>query len=333
MNAMDRLLAVLARQAVDRPPVIGVTNAVSLELMEAVGATFPETHFDPSMMMKLGSAACEVCGLESVKVPFDLTAEGGALGAEIDYGTYHTLPQIRRPLFETPGDLVIEEDFVKRGRIPSILEAIRLSRKEYDGRVPVISSLLGPFTLSTLLFGLERLFLWMLKEREHYDNALKKATRLCILYAQEQFKAGSQVVQIADPSSSGDLISGEQYGTYVAPYHRELCSGFHSPTVIHICGNITGHLRYLAETGASGISFDHKTDMEEAKKCLKGKMALIGYVPTSILREGKPGEVHASSRECLMAGIDALNAGCAWSLETPTENVRAMVQSAKNWRI
>jgi [methyl-Co(III) methanol-specific corrinoid protein]:coenzyme M methyltransferase len=323
------LLGVLTGQSVDRSPVISVTNAVTLELMEAIGVTFPEAHHDPALMMKLGSAACNVCELESVKVPFDLTVEAGALGAEVDYGAFNTLPVVKNPLFSIPEEFSTVEEFSKKGRVPVILEAIRLCRKDYDGRVPVISSLVGPFTLSTMLFGLERLFFWMLKEQDNYKSVLKKATNLCIGYAQEQFRAGSQVVQIADPSSSRDLISSEQYGTFVAPYHRELCSCLDSPTVIHICGNITSHLKYIAETGASGISFDYKTDIEEAKKWLKGKMALIGYIPTSLLREGNPEEVYVYSKECLRAGIDALNAGCAWSLETPTENIKAMVRSAK----
>ena len=329
MNPVERLLQVLAHGTVDRAPVIGVTNSVTVELMDKVGARFPETHRDAAKMMKLGAAAHEICGLESVKVPFDMTVETGALGAEIDYGTFNTLPHATKPPFEFPEDLTPGEDYVKKGRIPTILEAIRLSRRFYGDRVPVNSSLVGPFTLSTLLFGLERLFLWMLKEPDRYQCALEKATHLCIAYAREQFKVGSQVVQIADPSSSRDLISSEQYGAFVAPYHKELCSGFDSPTVIHICGNITGHLKHIAETGASGISFDFKTDIEEAKRCLKGKMALIGYVPTALLREGKPEEVYAYSKECLRAGIDAVNAGCAWPLDTPIENIKAMVRAAQ----
>jgi len=328
MNSVERLLRVLTHQTIDRPPVIGVTNSVTLELMGSVGVKFPEAHHDPAQMMRLGAAAHEVCGLESVKVPFDLTVETGALGADIDYGTNETLPRATKPPFETSEDLIFKEDYVKRGRIPVVLEAIRLSRKEYGDRAPVVSSLVGPFTLSALLFGMERLFIWMLQEPDRYRAALKKATRLCMAYAREQIEAGSHAVQIADPSSSRDLISSEHYGTFVAPYHKELCSAVDSPTVIHICGNITGHLNHIAETGASGISFDYKTGIEEAKKGLKGKMALIGYVPTSLLREGKPEEVHAYSRECLKAGIDALNAGCAWPLDTPTENITAMVRAA-----
>jgi methylthiol:coenzyme M methyltransferase len=156
---------------------------------------------------------------------------------------------------------------------------------------------------------------------------MEKATHLCTAYGRKHFEAGSHVVQIADPSASRDLISSEKYGALVAPYHRQLCSDLNAPTVIHICGDITGHLNHIAETGAGGISFDYKTDIEAAKIGLKEKMALIGYVPTSLLREGKPEEVHAYSKTCLTAGVDALNAGCAWPLDTPTENIVAMVKA------
>lgn len=327
MDPVERLVRVLTHQAVDRPPVIGVTNSVTLELMDSVGVTFPEAHHDPAQMMRLGAAAHDVCGLESVKVPFDLTVETGALGADIDYGTRDTLPRTVKPPLETPEDLIAGEDYVTRGRVPVVLEAIRLSRKTYGTRAPVISSLVGPFTFSALLFGMERFFIWMLQDPHRFRAAMEKATHLCTAYAREQFEAGSHVVQIADPSASRDLISSEKYGALVAPYHRQLCSAFNAPTVIHICGDITGHLNSIAETGAGGISFDYKTDIEAAKKGLKEKMALIGYVPTSLLREGKPEEVHAYSRACVNAGVDALNAGCAWPLDTPTENIVAMVKA------
>ena len=41
MDPVERLTRVLTHQAVDRPPVIGVTNSVTLELMDSVGVTLP----------------------------------------------------------------------------------------------------------------------------------------------------------------------------------------------------------------------------------------------------------------------------------------------------
>ena len=331
MDPVERLIRVLTHQAVDRPPVIGVTNSVTLELMDSVGVTLPEAHHDPARMMKLGAAAHEVCGLESVKVPFDLTVETGALGAEIDYGTRDTLPRTVKPPFETPEDLMAGEGYVTRGRIPVVLEAIRLSRESYGTRAPVVSSLVGPFTLSALLFGMERFFIWMLQDPQRFRAAMEKATHLCTAYGRKQFEAGSHVVQIADPSASRDLISSEKYGALVAPYHRQLCSALNASTVIHICGDITGHLNSIAETGAGGISFDYKTDIEAAKIGLKEKMALIGYVPTSLLREGKPEEVHAYSRTCVTCGSRCPQCGVRLASRHAHRKYRGHGESSNPW--
>ncbi len=87
MNGVDRLLRVLKQQPVDRAPVVGVTSVVTVDLMRQMGTGWPDAHHDPEQMVRAGAAAHVVCGLESVKVPFDMVVEAGALGAEIDYGT------------------------------------------------------------------------------------------------------------------------------------------------------------------------------------------------------------------------------------------------------
>lgn len=329
MNPIERLLRALSHQKVDRPPVTGLMTAVNVEMMDMVGIKWPEAHHDPGMMARLAASAYETCGLESMKLPFDMTVEAGALGAKINYGTKNTLPQIKEPLYSGPREFVIKEETMRQGRIPVVLEAIRLARKNDGEEIPVISSIVGPFTLSAMLFGFENLFFWMLVEPEKYADALERVTNLCIVYAKEQFKAGSHIVQIGEASSSGDLISPKQYGKFVAPYQGKLCEAIDESMVVHICGNITGHLKYIAGTGMRGISFDQKTDVQEAMNQLKGRVALIGYVPTALLLEGTPDEVYAYSKECIKTGVDVLNAGCAWPADIPNENVKAMVRAAK----
>jgi len=329
MDCVERLSRVLSRQPVDRAPVIGVTNTVTLELMREVGTRWPDAHHDPEHMARAGAAAHEVCGLESVKVPFDMTVETGTLGADIEYGTDQTLPRMRTPLFKDPQDFAFGGDFPSRGRVPIVLEAIRIARRRYGDSVPVISSVVGPFTLSGFVFGQETLLLWMIEEADTLHRAMKSATRLAALYIDEQFRAGSHVVQIAEPLASGDLISPAQYARCVAPHHLDLSRSTDRPLVMHICGNITGHLPHVAALGFRGISFDVMTDIQTARGLLKGKQALIGYVPTPLLREGSPEDVHAAAMQCLREGVDALNAGCAWPVETPLANIRAMIAAAQ----
>jgi [methyl-Co(III) methanol-specific corrinoid protein]:coenzyme M methyltransferase len=329
MNTIDRFLRVLTQQPVDRAPVVGVTSVVTVDLMRQVGTRWPDSHHDPEQMARAGAAAHVVCGLESVKVPFDMAVEAGALGAAIDYGSEATLPKVLTPPFSEPEEFAFEDDLLAHGRFPVVLEAIAIARGKYGESVPVISSMLGPFTLSGCLFGVENLLVWMIEEPAKVHAAMATATRLVGRYIQGQFDAGAHVVQMAEPTASGDLISPAQYLEFVAPHHRELAAVTDQLLITHLCGNISRHLPHLVSAGFRGVSFDAKTDIQAARTHLKGKAALIGYVPTSLLRDGSPEDVGAAARQCLTEGVDALNAGCAVAPDTPVDNIRAMIAAAR----
>jgi [methyl-Co(III) methanol-specific corrinoid protein]:coenzyme M methyltransferase len=328
MNNSERLVFALQKKAVDRPPVAGPMVSISQELMDRAGIHLPTAHHDAVLMGSLSAAAFELCGLESLKVPFDLMVELETLGGEIEFGDDKTLPRLRHPFLSNPEDLKIPADFIGLKRVPLVLDAIAWCRQNYGRTIPVISSIVGPYTLAGFIFGLEKVMMWMLADASAYAGIMDKLTALAIQYGQAQFTAGAHVVQAADPMASGDLISPDHYASFVAPYHRKLFSSLNGPSVLHICGKITGHLPHIAGIGVNGLSFDEKTDISAAA-FLKQKMALIGFVPTSVLQKGHPQEVSLHSERCLKAGVDVLSAGCALHLETPIANIRAMVQSVQ----
>jgi len=331
-NHTKRLIDALKLQNTGRLPVTGLMTAVTVQLMDLCGVYWPDAHSDPEKMVKLAAAAFEHYGLESMKLPFDMTVEAEALGGTVDFGTQTRLPQIKRYLFENPGEFVFDRGLFDKGRIPLVLKAIKIAKKRYDNIIPVVSSIVGPFTLSTALFGMENMMANMIEEPETIHKILELTTNLCIMYAREQENAGSDVIQIGEAACSGDLISGGDYGKYIAPRHKKLCAEIKIPTVVHICGNITSHLPFIKETGMSGISMDIKTDIKRAVELLKGNTAVIGYVPAvDILRDGTPEQVFEMSVECIKSGVDVLNAGCAWPADVNGENIIAMINAAKKF--
>jgi [methyl-Co(III) methanol-specific corrinoid protein]:coenzyme M methyltransferase len=327
MNSLERILAALNHEQADRIPVTGFLTAVTAEMMEQCGFNWAEAHYDAEKLVKLAAAAHEQCGLETIKLPFDMTAEAEALGGRIDAGTADTLPQLRHYLFDEPEEFAFSADFIDKGRIPVILESINIAKARYSPDAAVVSSIVGPFTLGTKLFGIENFLVWVALEPEKVREAMKKLTDFCIIYAQEQINAGSDIILIGEAAASGDLISPDTYRDFIAPYHKSLCKGLAAPSVVHICGNIDRHLPYIFDTGMTGISFDAKTDIKKAYKLLKGKTALIGYVDTMLLLKGSPELVYSASEECIEAGVDCLNAGCALPAHVKTENILAMIKA------
>ena len=326
MTPCERLLNVFPRRSSGRPPVAAFCTAINTHMMTWAGEDFASCRGSPEQYAKLASAPWEVYGIGNLKIPFDMTIEPELLGAGVDMGGPLTLPQVRTHPFAQPADFAIPAKWQDNERVRFTRHVLALLRKRYDKVVPVCHLCVGPFALANMLFGFDNLLVWMITEEDTYRRAMDRTTAFCVDYCRMLEAEGADIIMFGEASASGDLISGEQYAALVAPYHSQLAQAVHAPNVVHICGNITGHLPSLAGTGFGGISFDHKTDVAAAVRHCKGKLALVGYVPIPILAEGAPAQVSAAVTACIDAGVDILHAGCAWPPSVPDANARAFAK-------
>lgn len=334
----DTVMAGLRRERPATVPVTSFMTGVNLDLMKRSGAFWPEAHRSASAMVALAAAAYRHYGYMTMKLPFDMAVEAEAVGGRIDFGGREIWPQvvghpldIGSPVCDWEGAF---PELFGRGRFPLVFEAIALAKAEYSGVIPVVSSIVGPFTLAGKLYGFEDLLVSIHTDPGALRAALEGTTALCIDYMRRQAEAGCDVIQIGEASCSGDLISPEVYQDFILPCHRALAQSCAVPTVLHICGNIGGHLPHIARTGLTALSFDVKTDLRLAVEVLHSAgMAAVGCVDTlEVLLNGTPELVYQKSWECLRGGVDLLNAGCAWAPDTPEANARAMVRAASDWR-
>jgi len=334
MNSKRRLLHSLDLQHVDRPVVACVVTGITHAMMEKTGIPWTEAHGEARRMADLAQATWTLAGIESIKLPFDMAVESEALGAKIDYDGLDRLPTEARPLFNDPHQLSIPIDFLDHGRISQVLQAIGILRKRYDNEVAVISSIVGPFTLAFKLFGPENLFVWMKTKPDELHIALQSLTDLARRYARAQVEAGADAILIGEAASSGSLISPSHYASFAARYHCTLVKEIAHPCILHICGNSTKHLPYLAETGVQGFSFDEGVDIQVARQHLKGRTSLIGYIPTTeILLNGTSQQVYAYAQECLQNQVNILAPGCSLPPKVSFENLAAMVEAGHQFVI
>ena len=102
MTPAERLYAAAHLAAVDRPPCVcpgGMMNMIVSDIMRETGCTWPESHLDPAKMASLTRALCQNGGFENYGVPFCMTVEAEALGADVDMGDGEVEPHVvRSPL-------------------------------------------------------------------------------------------------------------------------------------------------------------------------------------------------------------------------------------------
>jgi [methyl-Co(III) methanol-specific corrinoid protein]:coenzyme M methyltransferase len=323
-----RLLAALEGKPVDKIPVCSVTQTGIVELMDLVGAPWPEAHTNPELMAKLAIANHELSGLEAVRIPYCLTVLVEAMGCEINMGTKNRQPSVTAHPY--PKDLegaAIPADLLQRGRIPVVIEAIKIIREKVGPDVPIVGGIEGPITVASDLVSVKSFMKWSLKKTDLFEQALDLATEAAIIYANALVDAGADIISVADPVASPDLMSPDSFKKFLKARLQKFSSSVDSVTVLHICGNVNPILSDMADCGFEGLSVEEKIGSpKKAKEVIGTRARFVGNISSPFtLLPGPVDKIKAEAKQALAEGVDVLAPGCGIAPMTPLENIKAMV--------
>jgi [methyl-Co(III) methanol-specific corrinoid protein]:coenzyme M methyltransferase len=332
----DRFLNTLNGKAVDKVPVLSVTQTGTVELMKKSGATWPEAHFDAEKMADLALSAHTFTGLEAVRYPFCLTVLSEAMGCRINQGRYDIQPSPEsRPFAKEPEKLELPSDFTEKGRIPLIFDVTSILREKAGEEVPLITGMEGPASLLSRLIGTYNFLTWTVRKPETLKECLKVTGAICSRYTEMLYEAGADAVCIVDGIAGPDMLDPKDFEIFMRPEYEKFCRTGKRIKLIHICGNSTPILKSISECGFQGISIEEKvTDLRAAKKLVGSKTNLIGNLSSSgIMLNGTCEEIKEEARRCLEGGIDILAPGCGIAPKTPTKNIKALVEARDEYYI
>lgn len=330
MTLKERLLNALEGKEVDKVPVCSVTQTGIVELMDEVGAPWPESHSDPELMAKLAIANYELSGLEAVRVPYCLTVLAEAMGCKVNMGTKNRQPSvIEHPYPKDLEGMEMPENLLDKGRIQAVLGAIKIIKERVGPDVPVIGGMEGPVTLASDLASVKSFMKWSLKKPELLHQVLDFATDATISYANSMVDAGADIISVADPVASPDLMSPDSFKNELQPRLQKFSSNVNSVTILHICGNVGSILNYMADCGFEGLSVEEKVgSIKKAKEILGNRARLVGNISSPFtLLPGPIEKIKEESKKALAEGVDVLAPGCGIAPMTPLSHIKAMVEA------
>jgi len=332
MTPKERVMSVIKHEKPDRMPCFGANSTVTYDQMEKVQAFWPEGHEKGEAMAKQAMAAYTVFGMDAVRVPFCQTFEAEALGCKLKPGGTSGIPGIDHPppykVDDTP---VLPQDYLKRGRIPELIKAVEILKKELGDEVPVVAGIIGPFTISGSLIDTVPLLKVSFKTPERMRPFLDVAEQAGTLLAKALVDAGADIISVEDMTASPELIMPQTYGDYELEYQKKQFDAISVPKILHICGNVDKIIEWMGRTGADIVSLEPKADAKLAREKCGPDMILMGGVDTATtLFMGSPDDVRQGCEESISQGIQILAPGCAVAPGTPSENLEAMVETARN---
>lgn len=331
----DRVLAALRGEG-GTPPAISVCQYATYELMEKTGAYWPEAHYEAEPMAKLAAGGADIIGLGAVRVPYCQTVEAEIFGSRIKDGGRTHIPSIAEPAYKIGDVPVIPENFTGRGRIPAILEAIRILKRQVGDKALVMGSIVGPFSVAANLVGISALLKASLRKPDTILPYIEAATETAKQYAAAVIEAGADALVIEDMMASLDMISPKTYRALAAPFEKQLIASVAGkiPVIVHICGKLDQVMTDIADTGADAISVESAVDIQKARQNFAEagiKTPIIGAVhPIKVLLEGSREDVAAAVAKSAADGVALISPDCSVAPNTPLANLIAMAEAAGN---
>ncbi len=330
LSPKRRFLADLfgGRKEQHRVSVGNPTSIVCMELMEKLDVYFPEAHLDAGLMAELAAAGYEILDYDTIMPEFSVQQEAAALGCEVDWGSDSIMPEAKTHPVKEVNDIVIPKNILEKRSLKVVLEAISILRKNYGDHVAVLGKVMGPWTIAYHLVGTEEFLTWIILDPDKVRRFLEVLKEVSILFGKAQVQAGADAITLAD-HATGDLVRSETYRDFLTPVHQEIIQRIGAPIILHICGNCADRLPYFVEVGFDAYHFEWQVDAREAVKVVDGKMSLIGNISNTTLYRGKPEDVYTQARYSIEAGVNIIAPECCIPLQTPLQNLKAIVEAAK----
>jgi uroporphyrinogen decarboxylase len=248
---------------------------------------------------------------------------------------------IHNPVRDAAGVRALQP-FEPEEKTPFVMEAIRIVRRELDGRVPLIGFCGAPFTLASYIIegGHSDHYLrtkqMILHAPTLWKELMTKLAEAMAGYLRAQIRAGAQTVQIFD--SWVGCLNPEDYREHVLPYTNRMIEGLKKEgvPVIHFGTGTSGFLESMRDAGGDVIGVDWRINLDEAWERLGPGVAIQGNLDPVALFGPSP-EIERRIQDILRRAGGRpghiFNLGHGILPETPVENVEAAVEFVHKFRL
>lgn len=291
----DRFLRALLRQPVDMTPVW---------VMRQAGRYLPEyraTREKAGKFMDLCQSpelACEVTlqplerfDLDAAILFSDILTIPDAMGLGL-YFTEGEGPRFKKPV-RTAADVRALGVPDPEDSLRYVMDAVRLIRKELDGRVPLIGFSGSPWTLATYMVegGSTKNFAhvkgMMFEQPALMHQLLQTTAESVTAYLNAQVHAGAQAIMLFD--TWGGTLTTRDYLEFSLDYMKQIISGLvrehegqQIPVIVFTKGGAQW-LEQIADCGCDAVGLDWTIDIGEARKRIGDRVALQGNMDPCVL--------------------------------------------------
>jgi uroporphyrinogen decarboxylase len=335
----DLILRAAKGETVDRTPVWLMRQAGRIlkeyrDVREKLSG-FKELVETPERAAEVTIQPVDLLGVDAAIIFSDILVIPEAMGLE------YQMIEKKGPWFEktiqTQKDvdaLIIPNPYEK---LAYTIDAIKITKKELNGRVPVIGFAGAPWTIfSYMIEGSGSKTFSKAKKMLYTDavlshNLLEKITQSTILYLKAQIAAGADMVQIFD--SWAGILSPAQYREFSLKYISKICDAITEVPVTVFAKGAFFAREEMGKLNCNTIGLDWNMDIAESRKLIGANKTLQGNLDPCALY-GTFAEIKKQTHQMLdqfKGSRHIANLGHGLYPDTNPDAVRCFIDAVKEY--
>jgi uroporphyrinogen decarboxylase len=336
----DLLLRALRKEKVERPPVW---------MMRQAGRYLPDyiklrNKYDfftrvqtPELATAITLQPVDQVGVDAAIIFSDILVIPQAMGLEVlmEEGKGPSLPKT----IKTQQDIDALNTENAPEHLKYVLDALSLTKKELNGRVPLIGFAGAPWTLLCYMIEGKGSKTWDKAKQFAYTepklahSLLQKITTITIEYLKAQVRAGADTVQVFD-SWAGSL-SPADFKQFAQPYLLQIADALKDDAPVILFPKGTWYaLKELSESSASGIGIDWTITPQVARQLTNNNITLQGNFDPAKLLAPIP-QIKQWVKEMIDdfgAQNYIANLGHGITPNVPVDHAKAFVEAVKEYK-
>lgn len=333
----DLLLRVARGEKAERTPVWLMRQAGRIlpqyrKIRERVSG-FKELVKTPELACEVTIQPVDELGVDAAIIFSDILVVPEAMG--LNYEMIESKGPIFQKTIQTKNDIAQLKIADADEKLNYVLKAISLTKKELNGKVPLIGFAGAPWTIFAYMleghgsktFSKAKKFLYTESQLSH--QLLEKITATTINYLQAQIKAGADIVQIFD--SWAGVLSPQLYKEFSLKYISSICDSLQTPVIVFPRGAYFAR-KELGKLNCNVIGLDWNMDIAESRKLIGNKKILQGNAdPCLLYADFKTIKKETMKMLKEFGGQKHIaNLGHGVEPDTPLENVKCFVDVVKS---
>lgn len=247
---------------------------------------FKELVENPEFACEVTIQPVDILGVDAAIIFSDILVIPEAMGLP------YMMVEAKGPWFEKTVSNLADIEKLKIADAESdlhyVLDALKLTKKELNGRVPLIGFAGAPWTIFAYMiegsgsktFSKAKKFLYTSPDLAH--ALLEKITQSTINYLKAQVKAGADMLQIFD--SWAGVLSPEQYNEFSLIYISRICDAVRdiAPVTIFAKGAFFAR-EEMSKLNCNTIGLDWTMDAAETRRIVGKNKTLQGNMDPCLL--------------------------------------------------